>query len=95
LDCRHACKTCTFHDALQAGKQKEVHPPYSPGLAPAGILLSKIPMNYISVDFSGWSRLKGKSHQNFYDAPTKSVLISTCGEATLTPSPLRRAPDWN
>jgi hypothetical protein len=25
LDCRHVCKTCTFHDALQAGKQKEVH----------------------------------------------------------------------
>jgi hypothetical protein len=25
LDCRHICKTCTFHDALQAWKQKEVH----------------------------------------------------------------------
>jgi hypothetical protein len=25
LDCRHACKTCAFHDARQAGKQKEVH----------------------------------------------------------------------
>jgi hypothetical protein len=25
-----------FHDVLQAGKQKEVHPPYSPDLAPAG-----------------------------------------------------------
>jgi hypothetical protein len=25
LDCCHVCKTCTFHDALQAGKQKEVH----------------------------------------------------------------------
>jgi hypothetical protein len=36
LDCRHVCKTCTFHDDLQAGKQKEVHPPYSPDLAPAG-----------------------------------------------------------
>jgi hypothetical protein len=36
LDCRHICKTCAFHDALQAGKQKEVHPPYSPDLAPAG-----------------------------------------------------------
>jgi len=24
LDCRHVCKTCTFHGALQAGKQKEV-----------------------------------------------------------------------
>jgi hypothetical protein len=24
LDCRHVCKTCGFHDALQAGKQKEV-----------------------------------------------------------------------
>jgi hypothetical protein len=35
LDCRHVCKTCGFHDALQAGKQKEVHPPYSPDLAPA------------------------------------------------------------
>jgi hypothetical protein len=35
LDCRHVCKTCAFHDALQAGKQKEVHPPYSPDLAPA------------------------------------------------------------
>jgi hypothetical protein len=22
LDCRHVCKTCAFHDALQAGKQK-------------------------------------------------------------------------
>jgi hypothetical protein len=36
LDCRHVCKTCAFHDALQAGKQKEVHPQYSPDLAPAG-----------------------------------------------------------
>jgi hypothetical protein len=36
LDCRHVCKTCAFHDALQAGKQKEDHPPYSPDLAPAG-----------------------------------------------------------
>jgi hypothetical protein len=25
LDYRHVCKTCAFHDALQAGKQKEVH----------------------------------------------------------------------
>jgi hypothetical protein len=25
LDCRHVCKTCAFHDALQGGKQKEVH----------------------------------------------------------------------
>jgi hypothetical protein len=25
LDCRHVCKMCAFHDALQAGKQKEVH----------------------------------------------------------------------
>jgi hypothetical protein len=25
LDCRHVCKTRAFHDALQAGKQKEVH----------------------------------------------------------------------
>jgi hypothetical protein len=36
LDCRHVCKMCSLHDALQAGKQKEVHPPYSPDLAPAG-----------------------------------------------------------
>jgi hypothetical protein len=36
LDCRHVCKTCAFHNALQAGKQKEVHPPYSPDLVPAG-----------------------------------------------------------
>jgi hypothetical protein len=25
LDCRHVWKTCAFQDALQAGKQKEVH----------------------------------------------------------------------
>jgi hypothetical protein len=36
LDCPQVSKTCAFHDALQAGKQKEVHPPYSPDLAPAG-----------------------------------------------------------
>jgi len=24
LDCRHVCKPCAFHNALQAGKQKEV-----------------------------------------------------------------------
>jgi hypothetical protein len=36
LNCRHVCKTCAFHDVLQSGKQKEVHPPYSPDLAPAG-----------------------------------------------------------
>jgi hypothetical protein len=27
---------CAFHDALQAGKQKEVHPMYSPDLVPEG-----------------------------------------------------------
>jgi hypothetical protein len=37
LYCRHVSKICAFHDALKAGKQKEVHPPYSPDLAPAGI----------------------------------------------------------
>jgi hypothetical protein len=36
LDCPHICKTCVFHDALQVGKQKEVHPPYSPYLVPVG-----------------------------------------------------------
>jgi hypothetical protein len=36
LDCRHVCKMCAFQDALQVGNQKEVHPPYSPDLAPAG-----------------------------------------------------------
>jgi hypothetical protein len=36
LDCCYVCKTCAFHDALQAGEQKEVHSPYSPDLAPAG-----------------------------------------------------------
>jgi hypothetical protein len=25
LGCHHVCKMCAFHDALQAGKQKEVH----------------------------------------------------------------------
>jgi hypothetical protein len=25
LDCGHVCKTCAFHDALQARKQKEAH----------------------------------------------------------------------
>jgi hypothetical protein len=35
LDCRHVCKTCAFLDALQVGKQKEVHPLYSPDLVPA------------------------------------------------------------
>jgi hypothetical protein len=33
---RHVCKTCAIHYARQAGKQKEVHPPYSPDFAPAG-----------------------------------------------------------
>jgi hypothetical protein len=37
LDCRHVRKMCAFHDAVQAGKQKEVHPPYSPDLAPVGM----------------------------------------------------------
>jgi hypothetical protein len=27
---------CAFHDAIQAGKQKEVHPPDSPHLVPVG-----------------------------------------------------------
>jgi hypothetical protein len=35
LDCRHVCKTCAFHDALQAGQQIEVHPLYFLGLVPA------------------------------------------------------------
>jgi hypothetical protein len=38
LDCCRVCKTCAFHHALQAGNQKEVYPPYSPDLAPAGVL---------------------------------------------------------
>jgi hypothetical protein len=36
LDCRQDCKTYAFHDALQAGKQKEVQPPYSADLEPSG-----------------------------------------------------------
>jgi hypothetical protein len=28
LDCHYICKICAIHDALQAGKQKEIHPPY-------------------------------------------------------------------
>jgi hypothetical protein len=28
------CKSCAFHDDLQAGTQKDVHPPSSPDLAP-------------------------------------------------------------
>ena len=27
LDCRHACKTCAFHDALQAGKTESAQAP--------------------------------------------------------------------
>jgi hypothetical protein len=46
LDCRHVCKTCAFHDALPAGKQKEVHPPYSPDLAPADAR---------SGEYGGWT----------------------------------------
>jgi hypothetical protein len=42
LDCRHVCKTCAFYDALQAGKQKEVHPSYSPDLAPSGQKITQI-----------------------------------------------------
>jgi hypothetical protein len=36
LDCRQVSETCAVHDALHAGKQKNVHPTYSPELAPAG-----------------------------------------------------------
>jgi hypothetical protein len=38
LDCHHVCKTCAFHDALQAGKQKEVRPPYSHDMTPTGAI---------------------------------------------------------
>jgi hypothetical protein len=48
LDCRHVCKPCAFHDVLQAGKQKEVHPPYSTDLAPAGL---KRPLLTVSKSF--------------------------------------------
>jgi hypothetical protein len=41
LDCHHVCKTCAFHDALQAGKQKEVHQPYSPDLPPEGVAIQE------------------------------------------------------
>jgi transposase len=53
LDCRHVCKTCASHDAVQAGKQKEVLPPYSPDLAPAGcfyLLFSGV--SYASLSFA-------------------------------------------
>jgi hypothetical protein len=46
FDCRHVCKTCEFHDAIQAGKQTEGHPPYSPDLAPAGTR---------SREYGGWT----------------------------------------
>jgi hypothetical protein len=47
LDSRHVCKTCAFHDALQAGKQKEVYcRQYSPDLAPAGARSGK---------YGGWT----------------------------------------
>jgi hypothetical protein len=47
LDCRHVCKTCAFHDAIQAGKQKEVHPPYSPVTA----VLQSIPKEAFADSF--------------------------------------------
>jgi hypothetical protein len=54
LDYRHVCKTCAFYDALQAGKQKEVHPPYSHYLAPAGTRLGELTPS----DFFLFPRLK-------------------------------------
>jgi hypothetical protein len=36
LHCRHGSKIYTLHHVLQAGKQKKVHRPYSPDLAPIG-----------------------------------------------------------
>jgi hypothetical protein len=49
LDCRHVCKTCDSHDTLQAGKHKEVHPPYSPDLAPAGTIHRNFQTHHIYV----------------------------------------------
>jgi hypothetical protein len=49
LDCRHVCKTCAFHDALQAVKQKEVHPLYSPDVAPAGATSGEYGEHYTSL----------------------------------------------
>jgi hypothetical protein len=42
LDSRHVCKTCAFHGALQAGKLKEVHPPYSSDQAPSNVVLGDL-----------------------------------------------------
>jgi hypothetical protein len=50
LDCCHVCKTCAFHDALQAGKQKEVHLTYSPDLVPAGTILSLTQLSFFIID---------------------------------------------
>jgi hypothetical protein len=36
LECRHVCKTCAVHDALQAGKQNEIR---RRQLAPADFFL--------------------------------------------------------
>jgi hypothetical protein len=51
LDCRHVCKTCVFHDALQMGKQKEV---YRTPL----IWRLQAPDQGSTVDFFLFSRLK-------------------------------------
>jgi hypothetical protein len=50
LDCRHVCKTCSFHDALRAEKQKEVlRTPLIWGL--------RVPDQGITVDFFLFPRL--------------------------------------
>jgi hypothetical protein len=72
LDCRHVCKTCTFHDALQVGKQKEDRPPYSPDLEPAGARSGHYGGLYVLFVF--WYH-----SPNFLDTPRSTkVLKETC-----------------
>jgi hypothetical protein len=67
LDCRHVCKTCAFHDALQAGKQKEVHcTPLIWRLRAIILKANKVNLFVSSVLFVLWYH-----SPNFLDIPRK------------------------
>jgi hypothetical protein len=65
LDCRYVCKTCAFHDGLQAGNEKEVHSPYFPDLAPAGTR-SGDTVDFTPLDFFLCGVLRTKCFRNHF-----------------------------
>jgi hypothetical protein len=62
LDCRHVYKTCAFHDALQAGKQRIPQAPDQGITVNDGEQVSLLSQELVDTDRKVWTRVIVQQH---------------------------------